>query len=71
LSILGARRRWPTVRLFGTPLCVSDVVIELLITEVALDKLGARDISAAEAEQNGRPPAPLTHLTWPHRDLTR
>lgn len=30
---------------------VGDDVIELLLTEVALDKLGARNISAEEAEQ--------------------
>jgi hypothetical protein len=30
---------------------VSDEVIELLLTEVALDKLGARNVSAEEAEQ--------------------
>jgi hypothetical protein len=30
---------------------VPDVVIELLVTETALDKLGARNISAEETEQ--------------------
>jgi hypothetical protein len=35
----------------GTPLGMADEVTELLATEAALDKLGARSISAEEAEQ--------------------
>lgn len=45
-------------RLRYTP-CVADEIRELLVTEVALDKLGARGISAAEAEQVPR----NTHVT--------
>ena len=35
----------------GHAWCVSDAVSQLLATEAALDKLGARGISVAEAEQ--------------------
>lgn len=41
LVVVGLRYTW----------LVADVVIELLVTEVALDKLGARNISAEETEQ--------------------